>query len=946
MQLILLPHPGAVNTRLRQGAKLQTSGILQLLLKGLLPLVALLSALSFSAQANNNVLVIHSYHAEHFWTGYLKQGLDSSFKDEQDTRLFHEYLDAKRYPQGEFDISFLDYLKTKYANTELKVIVVSDDPAFELIRHNRQQFFSSIPIVYLGINRVTDEVLNTHNMTGVFENRDIAGTITSIKSQSGVDELVLIVDKSATGLANLAKARLVFGKPEAPSKIHVIEELALDEISEVFSQFSSNVPVLLLGQLTNPNQNNALLNWNLGTEQLVTWTNNPIYTIAITTLKYGAVGADELDGRQHAMRAAELVKRLLDGEPPEQIEAITLARSQWVFNWEQLKEHGFKQSSLPKDAVIVNKEDTFYEKYKLMVRLVVSAFMASILIIILLAEVIRRGSITRHILAENENRYRDLANAGANVFWETDTEQRFSYLSGETQALYGLAPPQLIGKTLAELCKNDPDITFPWLEYETALAYQKPVNNLTFKLKLSSKDIKIFLLNGKPVFDKYGAYIGYRGISKEITEEHLLSKKLAYQATYDELTGLINRSSFNEQLKNYVEQSQQQAVGGFVCFLDLDRFKLVNDTAGHLIGDAMLAEVATVIKRCTSNLDIVGRLGGDEFGLILLNKSLAEAQQLCENIIAQVDSYRFHWNQRLFNVGVSIGMVPITGALNDTELLSKADLSCYKAKEAGRGRVYIANLNDEELFNEEQQMGYIANVAQAMEQNQFYLVKQLIAPTSQQSAQKHYEILIRYRDDHGKTISPNLFIPAAEKHSVITIIDQWVLKTVLERYQQYFPEEDTVVSINLSGLSLSNDEFVSRVKDLLQSSQVNPKNICFEITETAAISQLSRALEFIQEMKAMGVRFALDDFGSGASSFGYLKNLPVDYVKIDGSLVVNIVKEPTDRAIVESINAIAHLMNMKTVAEFVEDAEIHAVLEEIGVDFVQGYGIGKPQPCE
>jgi EAL domain-containing protein (putative c-di-GMP-specific phosphodiesterase class I) len=173
-----------------------------------------------------------------------------------------------------------------------------------------------------------------------------------------------------------------------------------------------------------------------------------------------------------------------------------------------------------------------------------------------------------------------------------------------------------------------------------------------------------------------------------------------------------------------------------------------------------------------------------------------------------------------------------------------------------------------------------------------------------------------------------------------------VLKTVLERYQQYFPEEDTVVSINLSGLSLSNDEFVSRVKDLLQSSQVNPKNICFEITETAAISQLSRALEFIQEMKAMGVCFALDDFGSGASSFGYLKNLPVDYVKNDGSLVVNIVKEPTERAIVKSINAIAHLMNMKTVAEFVEDAEIHEVLEEIGVDFVQGYGIGKPQPCE
>ncbi len=943
---MLILYLGIANTMLRQGANLQNSSILKYLFKSILPLFALLAALSFAAQASNNVLVIHSYHAEHFWTGYLKKGLDSSFKEDQDTRLFHEYLDAKRYPQGEFNLSFLKYLKTKYASTELDVIVISDDPAFNLIRHHRNDFFTSTPIVYLGINRVTEDVLDAPNMTGVFENRDIASTITSIKSQSGVDELVLIVDKSATGLANLAKARTVFGKPGAPSNIHVIEELSLDDISEVFSRFSSNVPVLLLGQLTNPNQNNALLSWNQGTEQLVTWTNNPIYTIAITTLKYGAVGADELDGRQHAMRAAELVKRILSNEPLESIEPITLARSQWVFNWEQLNEHNFKLNSLPEDALIINKEETFYEKYKLMVRLVVSAFIVSILIIILLAEVIRRGSITRHILAENETRYRDLANAGANVFWETDTEQRLSYISGETQALYGQEPNQLIGKTLAELCKHDPNISFPWLEYEAALAYQQPINNLTFKLKLTSKDIKIFLLNGKPVFDKHGLYIGYRGISKEITEEHLLSKKLAYQAAYDELTGLINRSSFNEKLKTYVQQSQQQAVSGFLCFLDLDRFKLVNDTAGHLIGDAMLAEVATVIKRCTTHQDIVGRLGGDEFGLILPNKSLSDAQQLCETVIAQVDSYRFHWNQRLFNVGVSIGMVPITGALNDTELLSKADLSCYKAKEAGRGRVYVANLNDDELFNEEQQMGYIANVAQAIEQNQFYLAKQVIAPIGQQDSHKHYEILIRYRDEQGKTIPPNLFIPAAEKHSVITIIDQWVLKTVFERYQQYFPEGDTVVSINLSGLSLSNDEFVNRVKELLLSSQVNPRNICFEITETAAISQLSRALEFIREMKAIGVRFALDDFGSGASSFGYLKNLPVDYLKIDGSLVVNIVKQPTDRAIVESINAIAHLMNMKTVAEFVEDAEIHAVLEEIGVDFVQGYGIGKPQPCE
>ncbi|GDY28311.1 hypothetical protein AHAT_42010 [Agarivorans sp. Toyoura001] len=904
-----------------------------------------LNMFSANAQANNNVLVVHSYHNEHFWTGYLKQGLDSSFKDDGNTRLFHEYMDAKRYPNSDFRLSFLSYLETKYANTPLDVIVISDDPAFNLIRNNRKQFFSTVPIVYLGINRVTEQVLNAPNMTGVFENRDIANTIISIKQQTGQNELVLVIDPSSTGLANLAKAKTVIGKPGAPSKIHIIETLAEDEIVDVFANINSNIPVLLLGQLTSPARNNALLSWNEGTQQLATWTNNPIYTLAITTLSHGAVGADELDGRQHAMRAAELAKRIIAGESVDDIEPITLAQSQWIFNWEKLQEYNYSEKSLPKDAKIINKEETFYQKYKLMVRLVVSAFVVSLLIIILLMEIIRRGSITRQLLAENESRYRDLAKAGANIFWETDTEQRFSYLSGDTRPLYAADATQLIGKTLSEICRSKPELSFPWLEYENAVAYTQPLNNLTFKVKLPSKDIKIFLLNGKPIFDSSNNYIGYRGISKEITAEHLLSQKLAYQATYDSLTGLINRASFNEQLKAYAQRHQEESQNCYLCFLDLDRFKLVNDTAGHLIGDAMLAEVATVISQCINKQDLIGRLGGDEFGIILVSKSQAEAQALCECIIAQVNAYRFHWNKRLFNVGVSIGMVPITGALNETELLSKADLSCYKAKEEGRGRVYIADLDNDDLFDEAKQMGYIANVAQAIEQNQFYLVKQVIAPLDKNSDSKHYEMLIRYRDEHGNIIPPNLFIPAAEKHSVITIIDQWVLETVFKRYHQYFPDGNTVVSINLSGISLSNDEFVNKVVELVKHSSINPKNICFEITETAAISQLTRALEFMREMKALGIRFALDDFGSGASSFGYLKSLPVDYLKIDGSLIINIVSEATDRAIVESINAIAHMMNMKTVAEFVENQEIQNVLAEIGVDYVQGYGIGKPQPC-
>jgi EAL domain-containing protein (putative c-di-GMP-specific phosphodiesterase class I) len=237
-------------------------------------------------------------------------------------------------------------------------------------------------------------------------------------------------------------------------------------------------------------------------------------------------------------------------------------------------------------------------------------------------------------------------------------------------------------------------------------------------------------------------------------------------------------------------------------------------------------------------------------------------------------------------------------------------------------------------------------VPHAIEQGQFYLNKQRIkslSPTSPDQA--HYELLIRYRDDEGHVLPPNVFIPAAEKHSVITLIDQWVLSTALARYQEFFPAGDTVISINLSGVSISDETFVNKIVDMVRGSSVDPRNICFEITETAAISQLPLALDFIHQLRALGVQFALDDFGSGASFFGYLKQLPIDYLKIDGSLVKNIVHEPTDRAIVESICAIARIMNMKTIAEFVENAEIEALLSDIGVDYVQGYGVHMPELC-
>ncbi len=901
---------------------------------------------SLPALAGQDILLVHSYHHEHPWTAFLKEGFETAFKDDGNIRLFHEYLDAKRYPDSEFKQIFINYLKEKYTSSNLTAIVASDDAALTLIRSNRENFFPEIPIVYLGINQVDQTLIDTPNMTGVFENRNIGRTVMDIKSVTGVDEIVVITDKSSPGKANVSKIEAINGRPEAPKKIHIIDDLRDNNIAEAFKGIAENVPILLIGQLVSPNHNNALLSWNGGVEEVSKWLKNPVFTIAVTTLEYGAVGAHELHGSQHAKKASGLIKQILQGTSADDIKPITTAESEWIFNWSNMKKRSIGMDSLPMNTLVLNQDESFYEKHKLMVWIVSSAFIAAILIIIMLIEINRRGRHNQHILAENELRYKDLAHAGANIFWETNSQKEFSYVSGNTETMFQLSSQEMLKKTFNQVYESDSIVEFPWNNFQQLVNEHKSIENIIFKTKLVSDDVKIALINGHPIYGKNGVFKGYRGIIKEITQEHTLTQKLAYQATYDSLTGLINRTSFNNRLEECVTLNKQVSQQAYLCFLDLDRFKLVNDIAGHLIGDAMLAEIADVIQDCITSHDVVGRLGGDEFGIILIGKDQAQAQIICEKIISDVTNYRYHWNQRYFNVGLSIGMVPVTDNFNAMELLSKADLSCYKAKESGRNRVYIADPANQDLYSEELQMGYIANVTQVIEQNQFYLAKQLIKPlASDDQLPAHYEILIRYKDENGNQIPPGLFIPAAEKHGVIGMIDEWVLTTIFSCYEDYFPNKDTLVSINLSGITLSNDDLISKIKKLAKSSNISMENICFEITETAAISQLSQALEFIEEMKSIGIKFAIDDFGSGASSFGYLKNIPVDYLKIDGSLVKNIVTEPTDRAIVESINSIAHIMGMKTIAEFVENDQIKDVLKSIGIDYVQGYGIGRPVDC-
>lgn len=441
-------------------------------------------------------------------------------------------------------------------------------------------------------------------------------------------------------------------------------------------------------------------------------------------------------------------------------------------------------------------------------------------------------------------------------------------------------------------------------------------------------------------------------IQEDVTHEHELSEQLSYQASHDSLTGLINRYEFERRAERLLSSRRQDEAEDedehALCYLDLDQFKIVNDTCGHTAGDELLRELSKVLQHEVRKRDTLARLGGDEFGVLMEHCSLKHAYRVATSLQKSIQNIRFTWEGHSFNVGVSIGLVAITKmTTNLTELLKQADATCYIAKDLGRNRIHVYESKDANLAQRHGEMQWVVRINRAIEDNRFCLYAQSIIPLDGSDG-THYELLIRMKDDDGEIIPPAAFLPAAERYNLMSQIDRWVVKNAFILLEEHpaFLKQIHFISINLSGHSLADDSFQSFVIKLIHDTGIDSEKICFEITETAAISNLSTAISFISVLKELGCKFALDDFGSGLSSFGYLKNLPVDYLKIDGVFVKDIINDPIDYAMVKSINEIGQVMGMQTIAEFVENDEIKAMLREIGVNYAQGYGIDKPTPFD
>jgi diguanylate cyclase (GGDEF)-like protein len=452
-----------------------------------------------------------------------------------------------------------------------------------------------------------------------------------------------------------------------------------------------------------------------------------------------------------------------------------------------------------------------------------------------------------------------------------------------------------------------------------------------------------------PIHSRDGQLLGAVLVFHDVTETRRIARQMAFDASHDLLTGLINRREFENRLERALLSAKEFGEQHVLCYLDLDQFKIINDTAGHAVGDQMLKEVTQLLSGLFRRNDTLSRLGGDEFGLLLMNCPMEKAAAIAANVIDQLNQYRFHWQGRHFQIGVSIGAVAINaGSESIAKVLSQADVACYTAKDLGRGRVHIFHPADAETIQRHSELVLAVRLREAIEREQFVLYCQPIIPLLNNTTdrQAHYELLLRMVDEEGRLVPPATFIGPAERYDLMGTIDRWVIQAAFRLYSRRFNGDGPNFAINLSGNSLNDDSLLDYVLAKMQEFKIPPEKLCFEITETAAIHNLNKAQHFAHEIRRQGVRIALDDFGSGLSSFRYLKVLPVDYLKIDGSFVREMLDSVTDMAMVSAINQVGHSLGIQTIAEHVTSLQIADCVRNLGVDYAQGFGLGHPMPVE
>jgi diguanylate cyclase (GGDEF)-like protein/PAS domain S-box-containing protein len=533
----------------------------------------------------------------------------------------------------------------------------------------------------------------------------------------------------------------------------------------------------------------------------------------------------------------------------------------------------------------------------------------------------------------------------------TDVSGRIDYVNQAGEQLIGATAVDALGKNITDIIQllDEGDRRSLGDPVRHCLATQSKVTAGRRGLMISrnGSEERSVELTVTPLKGQKGDLVGTVVVVRDVSELRGLTKQMSYQASHDALTGLVNRREFERRLEEALQTAHTNEAKHVLCYLDLDRFKAVNDTCGHMAGDGMLREVAALIKETVRDSDTVGRLGGDEFGLLLVGCPLDKARQIADDVVRKISDYRFVWKDKIFNVGISVGLIEISresGA--PEEVMSAADSACYVAKKQGN-HVHVYSARDEAVARHRGEIQWLQRLQSALKDNRFELMAQPIIASTPTDTGPALEVLLRLQDDNvPEGISPAEFLRAAERYRLMSDVDRWVVQTsltALGRGGIRLPGNRSL-AINLSGQTLGDPQFLEFVVDVLDRTGVSPLQLCFEVTENSVITNIEHAQRFIGVLHGMGCQFALDDFGRGLSSFGNLKNLSLDYLKIDGTFIRNLGVDSVNQAMVAAMIKLARTLNFQVIAEQVEDAGALDAAKRMGVDFLQGFYLGRPQP--
>ncbi len=566
-------------------------------------------------------------------------------------------------------------------------------------------------------------------------------------------------------------------------------------------------------------------------------------------------------------------------------------------------------------------------------------------------DITQRLKMQRALAREKDRAEVTLESIGDGVI-TTDINGQIDYLNSAAEQLVGRTRDRAVGKTLDEIVSLVDEADRKAMRDPVALSLREgrrvSLGRRALLVSQGSEKEYSIEVNVSPIRGGDGVVLGTVIVLHDVTELRGLARQMSYQASHDALTGLYNRTEFERRLEDALKSAHDAGAAHVVCYLDLDRFKAVNDTCGHMAGDNMLREVAALIKDKVRDSDSVARLGGDEFGMLLNRCPLDKARQIADDVCRAVEDYRFVWRDKIFSIGISIGLVEIgheSGTVVDA--LSAADSACYVAKQKGRGRVHVYSARDEAMARHRGEIQWLQRLQRAIKEDQFELYSQpIVAASGRTDTGPACEIFLRMRDEKGAIVAPVEFIEAAERYHLMPSIDRWVIRTTLAAIAQgglNLPDRRSC-AINISGQTLGDAQFLEFVVETLDATGVAPEQLCFEVKESAVITNVSHASRFIEVLHGMGCSFALDDFGGGVGSFSNLKSLSMDYMKIDGSLTRGLDGDTVNQAMVAAMVKLARTLRIRVIAEQVEDQAVLDTVRSMGVDFVQGFCIGRPKP--